>query len=103
MLQNNIGNGFGLPIYFLAGREYYDNGSKMNEDSYDVYVNNDYMGKHTLFAQNEDVTAITDFLHEQGFHNMSLEVKGDHIVVHSESEEDVQQMEKALRVFLQNR
>ncbi|ADU32366.1 hypothetical protein [Evansella cellulosilytica] len=94
----------GLPIRFITGGADDDqHDMKLNHDSYDVYVEDHYVGKHTMLVQKEDATAITDFLKKQGFTNANLEVDGDHIVVHSQSVEESKEMEKAIKVFLQNR
>ncbi|MDG5787398.1 hypothetical protein QA612_07815 [Evansella sp. AB-P1] len=100
----NYGNKFGINFRMLSDDPIdADANTKLSHDSYDVFVNNDYVGKHMLVSQNEDISNVSDFLHQQGFHNVNLEVRGDHIVVASDSPEDANKMHRALEVFLQNR
>ncbi|MCD8509434.1 MAG: hypothetical protein LRY73_05815 [Bacillus sp. (in: Bacteria)] len=94
----------GFPLFILAGTQISEeNNVKLNEDRYELYVNNDYVGSHTMFLQKEDANAVSDFLHAQGFRHVNLEVNGDHIIVHTDSQEEAQQMERALEVYVQNR
>ncbi|WP_096437738.1 hypothetical protein [Alteribacter populi] len=98
---NNSGN-TGFPIYFhiFTGGE---TESKLTEDRYELFVNNHYIGDHTLYAEKEDVAGVKDFLHQQGFKHVNIEVNGDHIVVITPTHEEAERMENALRVFVQNR
>lgn len=94
----------GYPLFFLVGGDISEeNDVKLNEDRYELYVNNHFIGSHTMFLQKEDATVISDFLHSQGFKHVNLEVNGDHIIVHTDSQEEAQQMERAIEVFVKNR
>ncbi|MBU9710872.1 hypothetical protein [Evansella tamaricis] len=106
MYYNNTSTGMPgiVPVFLLPGVSEGDGRDvKLNEDSYDLYVNDDYIGKHSFLVQKEDASAITDFLNLQGFSHVNIEVTGDHIVVHPTDEEESDRMEKALKVFLKNR
>ncbi|MDQ0257412.1 hypothetical protein J2S74_004870 [Evansella vedderi] len=96
----------GLPI-FLVPTDNLDNvtdrNMKLNDDRYELFVNNHFVGTHTMLLPKEDASIVSDFLHEQGFKHVNLEVTGDHIIIHTDSREEAQQMEKALRVFSANR
>ncbi|MBU9724294.1 MULTISPECIES: hypothetical protein [Bacillaceae] len=92
-----------LPMFLVNNAYDGDANVKLNEDSYDLYVNDDYIGKHTFLVQQEDASAISDFLHQQGFGHVNMEVTGDHIIVHSADNADTERIEKALSVFLKNR
>lgn len=91
---------FGLPIFF---RNVASDGSKLNEDRYEMFVNGEYIGDHTLFAEKEEATDISDFLDRQGFADVQLDVEGDHILIHCSNESEVNDVEKAVRVFKNNR
>ncbi|WP_096185933.1 hypothetical protein [Evansella halocellulosilytica] len=100
MIFNN-GN-VGIPIFFrFAGQETQD--AKLHDDRYELYVNHHYVGDHTMYAEKENAQAIADFLHQQGFKHVNLEVNGDHIVIHSTTNEEAERMENALRVYVHNR
>jgi hypothetical protein len=101
VMINNTGN-VGFPLYFRVfnGGEVTD---KLTEDRYELYVNEHYVGDHTLYAEKEDAKDVKDFLHRQGFQHVQLEVNGDHIVVISPTHEEAERMENALRVYVQNR
>ncbi|UCZ53086.1 hypothetical protein LGQ02_20290 [Bacillus shivajii] len=100
-MLGNTGN-VGFPIFFRFGVDG-DESAKLNDDRYELYVNHHYVGDHTMFAEKEDAHAISDFLHQQGFKHVNLEVNGDHIVVHSPTKEEADRMEQALKVFVNNR
>ncbi|SDZ66826.1 hypothetical protein SAMN05421736_12811 [Evansella caseinilytica] len=94
---------FGLPLFFLNEEFGEDYDVKLNDDRYQIYVNEEYVGDHTMFLPKEDASAVVDFLHTQGFKHVNMEVNGDHIVIHTESREEAEQMETALKVYVRNR
>ncbi|MBM7095521.1 MULTISPECIES: hypothetical protein [Alteribacter] len=97
----NTGNS-GLPLYFRVFEgEQYD--GKLTEDRYEMYVNNHYVGDHTLYTEKEHASSVKDFLHQQGFRHVNMEVNGDHVVVITPSHEEAERMENCLRIFAQNR
>ncbi|TMW72109.1 hypothetical protein [Alteribacter natronophilus] len=97
----NTGN-VGFPLYFRVFNGDISD-AKLNEDRYELYVNEQYVGDHTLYAEKENAKDIRDFLHHQGFRHVQMEVNGDHIVVISPTHEEAERMENALRVYVQNR
>jgi hypothetical protein len=100
MLGNN--DFIGLPVFF---RYFSGNGTdmKLEEDRYDLFINGEHIGQHTLYAEKEDVTDISDFLDLQGFHHVQMDVEGDHILIHCGNKAEADQIEEALRVFITNR
>lgn len=102
MINNGNNLGFGIPLYFsIRGVE--QDTAKLSEDRYEVFVEEDYIGDKSMYAQNEDFHAICDFLEKQGFSNVEVELDGDHIVVHTDSHSQANEMRKALEVYLNNR
>ncbi|WP_051314961.1 hypothetical protein [Alteribacter aurantiacus] len=92
----------GYPLYFRVFQG--DVGdTKLTEDRYEMYVNNHYVGDHTLYTEKEHASEVKDFLHQQGFKNVNMEVNGDHIVVITPSHEEAERMENCLRIYAQNR
>lgn len=47
-------------------------------NSYNVYVNDDYIGNKILFSHQEKIEDISDYLNNKGFYNFHAEVEGDH-------------------------
>lgn len=100
MLQNSGMMGFPVFFRFLDMDE---EGTKLHQDRYEMFVNGDYVGNHTLFAEKEDASDISDYLETQGFHQTEVEVQGDHILIHCKNEEEAERIEKALQVYASNR
>ena len=69
-------------------------------DSYDVYVNDEFVGKKMLVTQTEDVHDIGDFLKLQGVEEVTTELDGDHYIIKSDNPERLKQV---LETYLQNR
>ncbi|RXJ02761.1 hypothetical protein DS745_05465 [Anaerobacillus alkaliphilus] len=101
MLNNSTG--MGIPIFFFTRGGGLAEDVKLNEDSYEVFVEGQYVGDKTLYAQNEDFHDIGDFLERQGFQNLEIELKGDHIIVHADNDDEKKQLRQALEVYLKNR
>ncbi|WP_280771062.1 hypothetical protein [Salipaludibacillus daqingensis] len=100
MLQNS--GVIGVPIFFryLGNNE---GDAKMNEDRYEMFVNGEYVGENTLYTDQEDATDILDFLDKQGFHDVQMDVEGDHIMIHCSDKSEAERVEAAIRVFAKNR
>lgn len=73
---------------------------KNAHDTYDVYVNEEYIGKKILLTQTEDIEDIRDYLKVQGVENVATNLEGDHYVIET-SEAD--RVKKIIEVYLQNR
>ncbi|MCE7791376.1 hypothetical protein K8O68_02930 [Salipaludibacillus sp. CUR1] len=93
----------GLPIFFGYIGENEDAYAKLYEAQYEMFVNGDYVGDHTLYAEKEEATDIADFLETQGFSHIEIDVEGDHILINCQTEKDAERVEEAVKVFLHNR
>ncbi|WP_416147835.1 hypothetical protein ACM26V_16535 [Salipaludibacillus sp. HK11] len=103
MLQFNSGN-VGIPIFVRPSNSESNAGNaKLNEDRYEMFVNGEFVGEHTLFAEKEEATDISDFLDKQGFHDVQMDVEGDHILIHCANESEANDVESAVKVFIHNR
>ena len=49
-----------------------------NAHTYNVYVNDDYVGNKILFSQCEKIEDLSDYLNSKGFYNFQAEAEGDH-------------------------
>jgi hypothetical protein len=74
---------------------------KLNEDQYEVYVNENFVGYKTLKNQGEDLTDIDDFLRNQKLNDFSSSVEGDHYKI--QSNEQANDITNALSVYFTNR
>lgn len=101
MLNNQSGSA--IPIFFYLRGGIDEEVTKLTEDQYDVFVDDKYVGKKTLYTQNEDFHDVADFLERQGFQNIEIELNGDHIVVHADDAQEAEKMRQALEVYLNNR
>ena len=99
----NSGSGVGggvFPAYALNNRDE-ENQVKLNEDQYDVYVNDDFVGKKSLKNQGENLSDIDDFLKLQGINDFSASLSGDHYNIKTDnSKADITD---ALNVYFNNR
>lgn len=74
--------------------------SKLSEDRYEVYVNNDFVGYKTLFNESDRLADVDDFLKSQGVLNFSSELDGDHYKIKADESSRVKDI---LNVYCQNR
>ncbi|WP_078554146.1 hypothetical protein [Bacillus alkalicellulosilyticus] len=73
---------------------------KNGNESYDIFVNEHYIGKKLVMTQNGSVNDIVDFIKKQGVNDISTELTGDHYNIKTNEEQRVQQI---IDVYLQNR
>jgi len=73
---------------------------KNSSDSYDIYVNNEYVGKKVMVTQTEDLTDIMDFLKTQGVEDVNGKLDGDHYQI---TANDPEQVKDIMKVYLENR
>jgi hypothetical protein len=100
MYGNFQNNYFGFPVVFKNNAG--DNNSKLSEDAYRVYVNNDYVGSKTLYSTVESIEDVGKYLSNQGFHNFTSDLNGDQYVIHSNGNE-THDLKETLNVYLNNR
>jgi hypothetical protein len=74
---------------------------KLNEDQYEVYVNDHFVGHKTLKSQGENLTDIDDFLRNQGIETFSATLNGDHYNI--QTNENSNEIIAALDVYFNNR
>lgn len=77
------------------------NDVKLNEDTYEVYVNESFVGHKTLKSAAEKLSDVDDFLQIQGIHNFSSSLEGDHYLI--KTSEDIENLKNALSVYFHNR
>ncbi|WP_332694928.1 hypothetical protein [Halalkalibacter lacteus] len=99
--NSNTGASTGSQQFPLFGLFHSDSESvKDAHDAYDVYVNDEYVGKKILLTESEGVEDVVGFLKTQGVQNLSADLEGDHYVIRSEDAEHVKHI---LETYLQNR
>jgi hypothetical protein len=76
---------------------------KVAQDRYEVYVNGDYVGRKTLLAQNDDISDVDDFLHQEGFTEFSSELTGDHYNINANDNANREQIKDYLNLYLKIR
>ncbi len=73
---------------------------KNAHDAYDIYVNDEFIGKKLVLTQSEEVGDVVDFLKVQGVQNVSTNLDGDHYVIKTE---DAQRVKDIIAAYLKNR
>jgi hypothetical protein len=76
---------------------------KMPHDSYEVFVNEHFVGRKIVLAQNEDVFDVEDFLNDRGFHKFTTKLDGDRFFIQTDNTFQEQKMRENLEVYLQIR
>lgn len=77
------------------------NNVKLNEDTYEVYVNEDLVGHKTLTSVGDKLSDVDDFLRVQGIDNFSSSLSGDHYLI--KTNEDSESLKNALNIYFNNR
>ncbi|MFP5115423.1 hypothetical protein ACSU64_24025 [Bacillaceae bacterium C204] len=98
--QNFDGNNSGIFPFVNAN---FDSGAdvKLNEDQYEVYVNDNLVGHKTLKNPGENLSDIDGFLRNQGLSDFSTSLDGDHYSIQSNGQEG--DITNALSVYFNNR
>ncbi|MHC0037121.1 hypothetical protein [Pseudoneobacillus sp. C159] len=74
--------------------------SNLNEDRYEIYVNNDFIGYKTLLNASDELRDVDDFIKRQGLKNFQTEQHGDHYHIRTD---EVERMKAIIDVYCQNR
>ncbi|MFC0560959.1 hypothetical protein [Halalkalibacter alkalisediminis] len=94
---NNANGGSSFPFFGLSN---FDSKTlKETHDTYDIYVNNEFVGKKILLTQSENVNDVIGFLKKQGIQDVTATVNGDHYVIQSD---DLEHVKQVLERYLQN-
>lgn len=101
----NGGNGpFMFPFLINQNDNNDDDGGKMPHDSYQVYVNGDYVGDHLSVAQGDgEWKAIETYLQERNFKDFKVNLEGNQISVEVEDKENMAHIRNHLEVYTQLR
>ena len=96
-------NGDSIGIPFLARIDEDKNESIINHDSYEAYVNGDYVGNKSLIAQGEEISDIDKHLQLDGFKSFDEEVMGNHVDIKTNDLEQARRIKQNLNVYLRIR
>ncbi len=99
MFGNNLFNSNGaFPVLYNI-TDFDNSETKLEHDSYEVYVNEDLVGRKELIAQNEKPSDVEDHLKAQGFRNFNAQVQGDHILINA-ADREAGDIKNNLNVYL---
>lgn len=73
---------------------------KLSHDTYDVYINGDFIGRKVLLSTAESVDDVSSYLTREGFNGFSASLSGDHYNLEVDSEEEADEMKNQLTVYL---
>ncbi|WP_066049315.1 hypothetical protein [Robertmurraya korlensis] len=73
---------------------------KLQDDRYEIYVNNDFVGYKILLNQSDSIEDVDDFLKQQGIKEFSGQLDGDHYYIQTNDANTVKDM---LGVYCHNR
>ncbi|UOE92039.1 MULTISPECIES: hypothetical protein [Bacillaceae] len=99
--DNFNGNIF-LPLFGVLRTEGTDIVKEAHE-AYDIYVNGDFVGKKVLLTQTENIDDTLDFLKKQGISDVTAHLKGDHYIIETKDENELNHLKDALSTYLHNR
>jgi hypothetical protein len=100
MIDRNSTNGNNMNPFIVTDFDT-SAGVKLNEDTYEVFVNGSFVGRKTLKNQGEDLSDIDDFLGNQGLNDFTTSVDGDHYMIKVRDQEE--NFSNALSVYFNNR
>ncbi|MBP3950392.1 hypothetical protein [Bacillus suaedae] len=75
---------------------------KSEHDTYDVYVENEFVGKKVLLTENDDINDVLDFVSSQGITDVKAHLNGDHYLIEANNE-DIERTKKVISTYLENR
>ncbi|TCP20956.1 hypothetical protein EV207_1476 [Scopulibacillus darangshiensis] len=78
-----------------------ESGWEKGPERYDVYVNNDFVGIKPLFAQNDRIQDLSDFINEQGISAFQASIDEGNYLIHTDEQFD--QLKEVLTIYLQSR
>jgi|GEM_PF-1362426 len=76
---------------------------KMSHETYEVFVNDDFVGHKVLLNMNEEVEDIHSFLKSRGFFDYSAEKTGNEFRLSTDDTYQAELMKENLSVYLQIR
>lgn len=97
---NNYLGLYPIPLVAIDGGSEAD--TKLNEDRYEVYVNDRFVGHKTLETQGEKLSDVDHFLQDQGIHDFTSSLDGDHYMIQT-NDEDGEHIAETLAVYFNNR
>jgi hypothetical protein len=100
LLNQNIPNGNGF-FPFNTVNLGTEADVKLNEDQYEVYVNENFVGHKTLKTEGEKLSDIDAFLRTQELSDFSSSLDGDHYMIQTNEQDS--DITTALNVYLNNR
>lgn len=76
--------------------------TKIAHDSYEVYVNRDYVGRKILLTPNERIKDIEGYLKERGFNDFTSQVEGNSFMIKA-NDNETENIKNNLQVYLKIR
>ena len=95
------GNSRGIPLFTTIDNEKSE--GVLNQDSYEVYVNGDYVGNKILITQGEEISDIDKHLQLGGFKDFDEDVIGNHVDIKTDDLEEARRIKQNLNVYLRIR
>jgi len=77
-----------------------ENEDIIEHDSYDVYVNDDFVGRKVLYSESEDITNISDYLSSNGYGDFTYTEEGNKFIIEDYDEEEAGKMKNQLETYL---
>ncbi|HLO12405.1 MAG TPA: hypothetical protein VK190_09245 [Pseudoneobacillus sp.] len=92
---NNAGLGLAITTTNMENSD-----TKLSEDRYEIYVNNDFVGYKALHNVTDTLEDIDDFLKSQGINEFQSKLDGDHYHINGNENGKIKDI---LNVYCQNR
>lgn len=73
---------------------------KLQDDRYEIYVNDEFVGYKTLLNQSDSIEDVDDFLKQQGTKEFTGQLDGNHYYIQTN---DANNVKDVLRVYCHNR
>ncbi|WP_442599584.1 hypothetical protein [Neobacillus sp. D3-1R] len=87
--------GFGIATNNTA-----NGATKLSEDRYEIYVNEDFVGYKSLHNVSDQISDVDDFIKSQGIVEFKGQLEGDHYYINGENPE---RLKDILSIYCRNR
>lgn len=77
-----------------------ENDDIVQRDTYDVYVNDEFIGRKVLYSESEEITNLSDYLSSNGYGDFTYTEDGNKFIIEDYDEEEAEKMKNQLETYL---
>lgn len=92
-----------IPNFVEVSGDQHEQEDKLYHDSYEVFVNGDYVGNKTLLTQVERLSDVDQHLKVNSFNNFKVETIGNHVDIKTDDLSEARRIKQNLNIYLNTR